>query len=273
MPTVSVIIPTRNRHALLARALQSVAAQTVAPVQLIVVDDASGDQTALVAGASPGLPLQYVKLDRPGGGAVARNRGISAATGDFVAFLDDDDCWAPTKLREQVDAMSGSSSILCYTGKRAMVSGGGRSYYSFKRPRYSDQSTSIMADNYIGITSSVLVRRDALQRIGGFDESLPAFQDWDVYIRLLSNGAAVGIDRPLVDYDMSDRPGQVSFDWDRISRAASMLRTKYARDPHYRLLRRGLLVICVKKALKSRRFALGALKALLEFPGHRGGKA
>lgn len=101
---VSVIIPTRNRSELLARALSSVLGQAHVEVEAVIVDEDSSDGTREHIASLRDDRITYLRNDRPTGVAKARNRGISEAHGEWIAFLDDDDFWAPTKLQSQLAA-------------------------------------------------------------------------------------------------------------------------------------------------------------------------
>src|SRR5262245_16886500 len=103
MPLVSVVIPTRNRASLLERTLRSVLAQRMGDLEVVVVDDGSTDDTTSVAGAAD-VRVAVVRNQTPEGVSAARNRGIAAARGSWIAFCDDDDLWSPEKLTLQLDA-------------------------------------------------------------------------------------------------------------------------------------------------------------------------
>jgi glycosyltransferase involved in cell wall biosynthesis len=189
LPVISVVIPTRNRNALLHRAIQSVLVQTFTDFEIIVVDDASTDQTRLIVKDIKDDRFHYINLENKSGGAKARNTGIENSKGEYVAFLDDDDEWLPEKLQKQIDCLYANTQTgICYTGRQTMgqnkLIGFGKKY-SFKYPPYEDHFRSIMSDNFIGITSSVIIPRNILIEVKGFDENLPCFQDYDLFIRIL----------------------------------------------------------------------------------------
>jgi glycosyltransferase involved in cell wall biosynthesis len=255
MPKISVIIPTRNRSHLLERALQSVLNQTMKDYEVIVINDGSTDETARYL-SSLKLPfLTCVHLNENRGGGAARNTGISHASGEFVAFLDDDDTWEATKLKEQVTLMESKNAGLCQTGRNVYTVSGIKRKYIFYAPRYSDPLKSIMGDNYIGTTSSIMVRKQLVNDVGGFDPELPALQDWDFYIRLIKKGClVVGIDKPLVNYYIIGAQKNVSFDAHRHLAAVRLLKQKFHPEPFFPLFKRALMIITVKKMFKSRCF-------------------
>lgn len=255
MPKVSVVIPTRNRYSTLTRAIRSVAAQTFSDFELIVINDCSTDGTANYLSTLNQTNSVCVNLENPGGGAAARNHGISRASGDYIAFLDDDDTWEPTKLEEQVVAIEEKGAGLCYTGKRIFNRRGRFLRYTCKKPRFTDAYQSIMYDNFIGSTSSIMVRKRLADEIDGFDPSLPALQDWDFYIRLIQKGCAlVEIDKPLINYYFMDTANNISLNARNHQDAAQRMKEKYANDPAYHFLKRGLTAVTVKKAFKSWNF-------------------
>lgn len=193
-PSVSVIVPTHNRAALLARALDSVLAQTHRPLEVIVVDDGSDDGTAvLLARRYPQLRYCY----QPNGGvSSARNRGIRAASGDWVALLDSDDVWRPTKLARQLAALPPGVRVShCdeqwwrngrrVNPKRRHAKAGGWIY---------QRCLPLCAIS----PSAVLIERRLFDVIGLFDESLPACEDYDLWLRLCARYPVHYLDEPLV---------------------------------------------------------------------------
>jgi glycosyltransferase involved in cell wall biosynthesis len=231
LPTVSVVIPTHNPSVLLRRTLRSVLGQTGVDLDVVIVDDGSADGTAdLIAG----LADPRVRLERnpvPCGVSRARNRGIAAARGDWVAFLDDDDLWAPDKLSSQVAAAESSERDWCYAGTVAVspsleVLAGG------PPPQPAEVSRWLPWRNMVRDgASNVLVRRELLQRTGGFDASLRHMSDWDLWIRLGQAGPPAAVERPLVAYLI--HPGNASADTGEIPAELSVL------DRRYRHLRGG----------------------------------
>src|SRR5262245_25673454 len=113
---VSVIVPTRNRRELLPTTLRSALGQRGVDLELLIVDDASDDDTAAAAQALGDGRIRVIRLDKPSGVSAARNRGAAAAQGEWLAFLDDDDLWAPDKLARQLDAARESGRDWGYTG-------------------------------------------------------------------------------------------------------------------------------------------------------------
>lgn len=189
--SVSVVIPTYNCADLLPRAIRSTYAQTLLPSEVIVVDDGSTDSTAdIVRGMSGRLPAGFTLLQKTNGGeASARNCGVAAATCELVAFLDADDVWLPTKLERQLPLFDAPPlPSLTFTGY-TRVSGDSRDLVRVEgwEPTPGHALRRLM--KWCCVTpSTVIVRRDVLASVGGFDESLPLSTDWDMWLRLAAAG-------------------------------------------------------------------------------------
>ena len=179
---VSVVLPTRNRAEYVDRAIASALAQTVDDLEVIVVDDASTDDTPAIlrrlAGSDP--RLRVLRHEEPRGAPAARNAGVDAAAGAIVAFLDDDCVWHPDKLAKQLAAMEpGRGVAYCDHAIRH-----GDEWIIEGEPGAArDGVGALLRRNYIG-TYSMAARRDVLEAVGGFDETLPRLQDWDLVLRL-----------------------------------------------------------------------------------------
>jgi glycosyltransferase involved in cell wall biosynthesis len=185
-PQVSVIIPSCNRAKLLPAAIRSVLDQTFQDFELIVVDDASGDETADVVWSFHDERIKFFRHEAQKGGAAARNTGIVNSQSDYIAFLDDDDEWFPEKLGRQVAALKESNPAVgaIYTGYDAVDISSGEVKARKIPVHKGDLSSLLLRSNCIGSTSSVLMRRKCFEDVGMFDESLPSFQDYDLWIRL-----------------------------------------------------------------------------------------
>ncbi len=180
---VSVVIPSYNRANVLPRAVKSVLAQTYQDFEIIIIDDCSKDNTQEVVKNFNDPRIRYIRHEINKGGNAARNTGIKAANGEFVAFLDSDDEWLPTKLEKQIPLFDNPNVGLVYCGfifieqgvgqgeKRLVVCG-------------SDFKEDIFVQNLVGTTSVAVVRKGLLDDIKGFDVALRSCQDWDLYIRL-----------------------------------------------------------------------------------------
>lgn len=196
-PLVSVIIPTHSRKDMLNRAIQSVAMQTYESVEIVVVDDASTDDTPdFVQQLQGRVPnLVYLRNDTSLGACGARNRGINQASGHYVALLDDDDEYLPTALSELIEAYeSDDYSFVCADLK--IISKKGNRVSS--KPGIIDLEKILWINN---ATMCMVTEKSKLQKIGAFDVELTAAQDYDLWIRLIHEfGAAKRLGRVLYIY-------------------------------------------------------------------------
>jgi glycosyltransferase involved in cell wall biosynthesis len=190
---VSVIIPV-YRAAFLREALDSVFEQTHSADEVIVIDDGSPDQELLHQAVDPYAGRITLKRQRNAGAAAARNVGLAAATGDFVAFLDADDRWMPNFLHDQLAFLQASPDVdLVYAD--ATVTGdtpaAGRTFMTMCPSRGAVTLESLLAQECNVITSTVVVRRSLVLAVGMFDEELRRGQDFDLWLRLVEKGARV----------------------------------------------------------------------------------
>ena len=203
MPEVSVILPTMDRWGLLTRALASVLAQEDVDLEVLVIDDGSSDGTPTRLGAIGDPRLRVLVQESNQGVARARNRGIGEARGEWVAFLDDDDFWAPTCLREHLRSIADAGAGWGYG---AAISVGPDRPSRVMMPAPADElEDGLLQHNLVGPPSTVTVRRDLLDEIGGFDERLSVIADWDLWVQLSRRAPAALCEDPLVGYwDHSD---------------------------------------------------------------------
>ena len=199
LPQVSVVVPTHNRARLLDRTLRSILAQHQVNLEVVVVDDGSTDDTAALASAADPR-VQVLRNAIAQGVSAARNRGVAAASGEWIAFCDDDDLWAPEKLARQLSAAQTAGAGWVYTGdvnvdNAVRVLSGGRppdpDAVMALLPRWNPLSSG---------GSNVMVRADVLREIGGFDPTLRRTEDWDLWIRLARTGTPAWVCEPLVAY-------------------------------------------------------------------------
>lgn len=208
MRLVTAIITTHNRLQLLKRAIESVQAQTYKRLDLIVVDDASDDGTKEFCQA---LPFKYIYIpkEESKGGNYARNLGIKAARGEYIAFLDDDDYWLPSKIEKQVALIERKDCELVHCGRRIELVQGELITYVDALPNpleQGDMSRKILF-TITAITTNILVKRDALLEIGLFDENLQFWQEYELTIRLAQRKPFYFVNEPLSVYriDRNDK--------------------------------------------------------------------
>jgi glycosyltransferase involved in cell wall biosynthesis len=189
---ISVVIPAYNAASFLPRCLKSVFAQTLKPAEVIVVDDGSTDDSAVLA-----ANLGATVINRPNRGpAAARNAGIQNASSDWIGLLDADDMWAPDKLERQAACVL-PDTVLAYTGIRFFDDNGVRGEFDAVDPL----SVRKMLRYYNSIpNSSVLVSRKAILQEGGFREDIRNGEDWEMWFRLQRLGQFAAVSEPLLDY-------------------------------------------------------------------------
>ncbi len=214
-PLVTVIIPAYNRAGTIARSIDSVLAQTYRPMEVIVVDDGSTDQTVEVI-QSYGEQVTLVRQAN-GGPSSARNSGAACAKGEIIAFLDSDDTWKPEKLERQVPLMiRGGSGVPCCICNAALISEDGTSRTSFEvsgvetgiSEGYWLNPAPIIATRFVLFNQVVSIRREAFESIGGFNESMRLLEDHDLAFRLSLLGPWAFVGEPLVEkYNDSEGVG------------------------------------------------------------------
>src|SRR6266536_6064893 len=199
-PRVSVVIPAYNAASTIGQTLDSVFSQTFRDFEVVVVDDGSTDQTRdVVAGYGDRIRvLSKVNEAKP---AATRNLGVHAARGDLVAFLDADDWWREDKLERQVAMFDERPDVgLVYTAD-ATVDASGKVLSVNPCPAEAHgRIYELLTVRNAMVGSSVMARREAIARAGGFDESLTSIENWDLWIRISRDWAIECIDEPLTLY-------------------------------------------------------------------------
>ena len=214
-PLVSVIIPTYNRGWILKEAIDSVLAQDFADYELIVVDDGSSDNTPDVLDAY-GSAIRILRQSNRGVSA-ARNFGIRESSGGLIAFLDSDDLWLPQKLSRQVDFFAGHSrAMICQTEER-WIRNGSRVNPKKRHQKFSGMIFERSLELCLVSPSAVMLRRSLFDTVGIFDESLPACEDYDLWLRVSCRYPVYLIDTALIvkrgghDDQLSRAPGLDKF--------------------------------------------------------------
>jgi glycosyltransferase involved in cell wall biosynthesis len=200
--SVTVVIPTKDRWPVLRRALRAVLLQDApgVDVDVVVVDGASSDGTAARL-RGLGDPRVRVLEEEPRGVSRARNAGIEAARGRWVAFLDDDDLWAPSKLRSQLAALARDPGATWSCTGAVRVHDGLRLGGPEPTPVGGDVVPALLRGNAVPAgASSVVARTDVVRELGGFDPALSNAADWDMWLRLATTGRLAAVGEPLVAY-------------------------------------------------------------------------
>lgn len=198
---ISVVIPAYNSARTLDRALSSVRRQTLLPGETLVVDDCSTDDTPRIVAAYADIGARLITLTQRGGASNARNVGVRAAKGEFVAFLDADDEWLEAKLERQL-AIIAADAQMSFVSCRAKLLGVngyiiGSIHDGVPVATGGEAWRALLAHNFIA-TPCVMARRDTLLQLGGFDTSLPIAEDQDMWIRLATAGGVGFVDQFLV---------------------------------------------------------------------------
>jgi glycosyltransferase involved in cell wall biosynthesis len=236
VPDVSVILPTRDRSRQLARALGSALAQRDVTLEVLIVDDGSTDDTDRILSRISDPRVRRRRNAAPEGVSAARNVAISDARGRWIAFLDDDDVWAPTKLASQMDVMQTGGRTWSYAGEVIVdehlnVLAGGPPPPPGEVVRMLGRHNSVPAG-----ASNVVVAAEALAAAGAFDPALTSSEDWDMWIRLSRGGPPDWVRSPLVA--ISYHGGNASRDMDAMISQLEVVARRYGirvdRARHYR---------------------------------------
>jgi glycosyltransferase involved in cell wall biosynthesis len=244
MTSVSVVIPTRDRAALLETTLHSVLWQDDVDLEVIVVDDGSIDATPDVVAGFGEERVMLVRLGEPHGLAAARNLGAGRAGGGWLGFVDDDDVWAPDKLARQVRAADEADRDWAYVG--AVTVGEGLEIVSGRPP---PSPAAVMAalprfNPVPGGGSNVVLRRDVFERVGGFDERPAPCEDWELWARLARLGLPAAVPEPLVGYRV--HATAMSLDVEGIVRAARTIERLHATSVDWGRIHRWLAESCLR---------------------------
>lgn len=184
-PAVTVVISTHNRAHLLGRAIRSVLAQTYPDYELLIVEDASTDNTKEVVAGFQDKRIRYIRHETNRGGPAARNTGIKAACGRYIALLDDDDEWLPAKLEKQVQKFQQAPDTvgLIYSGAE-LLDKDGNSIRTDIPTLAGDVRDRLLWGSLFGSVSKALVKKECFDKVGVFDETLTSCQDWDMWMRI-----------------------------------------------------------------------------------------
>lgn len=240
IPETSVIIACYNVDDYLPEALESVCAQTRPVREIIIVDDGS-DRPVQRPANWQGPPLKIFRTSNRGA-AAARNFGVSLAGGNFIAFLDADDAWAPTKIEMQEELLaSDTTGVAVFTRRVERVGWNPCPPIEYPSPDISDDEFWIRmwVENFITL-SAIMLRRDVFLRVGGFDERLPPCEDWELWFRVLTQGRILQVPSALCYRRI--HPQQLTKKFDKIMVYHRKCRLILMRDHGRRLASAGLSI-------------------------------
>jgi glycosyltransferase involved in cell wall biosynthesis len=239
-PKVSVIIPTYNRAHLVSRAIHSVLNQTYQRFEIIVVDDGSTDKSEEAIRSFKDSRIRHISHIENKGGAAARNTGIKAAKGHYIAFLDSDDEWFPSKIEKQLEVLRKADRKFGAVGTGRIIHYGntGRTEAKIPTGRFGNIYEKLLkGKSFPGGTPTIMIKRECFERIGLFDESLESSQEYDLYIRMAKEYHFDVLREPLVTCNLFESHS-ISADEDAQVQGAKKLLMKYANDmPRISLLR------------------------------------
>jgi len=213
-PLVSIVIPTYNRADLIGRTITSALAQSWQNLEIIIVDDASTDDTRAVIQAIADPRVRYVGLEKNSGPSTARNTGVEQARGRFISFLDSDDEWRPEKMARQVAALvqqTNPDNVVCYTQALIVQNDGTRLLPT--REKRTDESVGdyvICGRHGLIHTSSLMLSR-TLALANPFPVDQKIFEDWDLFLRLEEKDVQwLYLDEPLITWNNDAREGRLT---------------------------------------------------------------
>ncbi|WP_414754035.1 glycosyltransferase family 2 protein [Anabaena sp. CCY 9910] len=203
MPTISVIIPAYNAERTILETISSVQQQTFSDFELIIINDGSTDRTLELIQNIQDERLKIFSYEN-GGLPVARNRGISLASGEFIAFLDADDLWTPDKLELQLTALQQNPEAgVAYSWTYFMDEQGKSSIPGVSLFFEGDVQANLLVNNFLASGSNPLVRKQAIESVGEFDSNYTACEDWDYWLRLSAAWNFVVVPKHQIFYRQS----------------------------------------------------------------------
>jgi len=268
MPIVSIIVPTYNRSNLVVRAIKSVLAQSFADFEVIVVDDASTDDTQQRIAELKDPRIKIIRHEKNKGAPAARNSGIKASQGEYIGFLDDDDEWLPDKLEKQLQLFetSGNEAGLIYSGFYFVSDRNNRILSNITPNKKGNLYSDLLRRNILG-SPTPLIKRYCFDKVGLFDETLPSCQDWDMWIRISKFYKFDFVSDALSKVYVHGK--QISLDLNAKIEAREKLIDKYlndlARTPtalSYLLKRLGVLHCISGNSKKGLKYFISSLKLL-----------
>jgi len=265
MPKVSVIIPTYNRAGIVVRAISSVLNQTVSDFEVIIIDDGSVDGTEKAVAGLKG-PIQYLAHPANLGVSAARNTGIRHSNAPFIAFLDSDDHWLPEKLNVQMQFFETNSQMVACQTEEIWIRKGRRVNPMKKHVKPSGDIFEPSLKLCLVSPSAVMLKRSVLDEVGLFDESLPACEDYDLWLRIACRHPVHLIDQPLIIKE-GGHPDQLSARYKGMDRFRIKALVKLIKSG---ILNEGQLNVARKELnLKCRIYGNGCIKRGKQEEGKR----
>ncbi|MBW4614357.1 MAG: glycosyltransferase family 2 protein [Desmonostoc vinosum HA7617-LM4] len=235
-PVVSVVIPTFNRAHLLPKAIASVLAQTISNFELVIVDDGSTDNTVEVVNEFSDIRIKFLPLGKNYGGNYARNQGIKATNAELVAFLDSDDEWLPRKLELQLARLEDSNHpqatvVYCQYCEHQELTDS----QIIVEASYEGNVFDQLLKGWCPALSTFMIKHSSILEVGGFDETLPSFQDYDLFLRLAEAGNHfVAVSNTLVKKS-AHKSHQVSGNWNAKIRGFEVFQNRWGTAMKSRL--------------------------------------
>lgn len=203
--TVSVIITTYKRKMeILSRAIRTVKAQTYQEIELIVVNDYPSYKDRIIEVLKDYPDVKLISHEKNQGACASRNDGIAAATGKYIALLDDDDEWETNKIETQLTYLIEKNADMVYCTGRYCCPDGSEFGMDFIHDVDEDPLKDLLMGNCMGGCSFPLMKKDILLSVGGFDVQMPSSQDYDLWIRIAKTGKVVFLNEPLVKYNLQN---------------------------------------------------------------------
>lgn len=207
-PLISVVLPTYNREVYIKRAIDSVLCQTYENLELIIVDDKSADNTLAVVSTLQDVRVKLVRHDRNLGCSAARNTGIDAARGEFIAFQDSDDVWLPHKLEKQLRVLRSSPHSRACFGSFIRCDQGRATVYGFLSDIELRKFDELILKENLVSPQTILAEAAFIKEFGKFDVNFPRYIDWEQALRLSELTRFAYDPEPLVV--AFDTPGNLS---------------------------------------------------------------
>ena len=200
---ISVIIPVFNGEATIRETIDSIVNQTFRDIEIIIINDGSTDATLETIKEISDSRIKIFSYSNAGLSA-SRNRGISQATGEYISFIDADDLWTPDKLELQWQALQQNPQAAVAYSWTDYIDESSKFLKSGRRIKVNgDAFSKLLVTNFLENGSNQLIRKTALEKVGGFDESLNASEDFDMWLRLATNYQFICVEKPQILYRTS----------------------------------------------------------------------